>query len=169
MALFICLVLLLGMTIVGVSSVNTTTLEERMARNTRDALLSFQAAEVALRDGEDFVENTVASTATFTPAGANGMWSVADFGEDPRWEVAGVWTDARSRVADTDIDGVAAAPRYLVEHLASVELTDASSVQITSGYEDRPRVEIFRITAVGFGGTAQARTFLQSNYGRVLQ
>lgn len=169
MALFICLVLLLGMTLVGVSSVNTTTLEERMARNTRDALLSFQAAEAALREGEDFVENDVASTATFTAGGADGMWSVADFGEVPRWEMAGVWTDARSRVADADIGGVSAPPRYLVEHLTSVELTDASSVQIRSGYEDRPRVEIFRITALGFGGTADARTFLQSNYGRVLQ
>lgn len=169
MALFICLVLLLGMTLVGVSSVNTTTLEERMARNSRDALMSFQAAEAALREGEAFVENTVASTATFTAAGTDGMWSVADFGELPRWEVAGIWADGRSRVADTEIANVAAPPRYLVEHLTSVELTDAASVQLRSGYVDRPRVEIFRITAVGFGGTAGARTFLQSNYGRVLQ
>lgn len=168
MALFICLVLLLVMTVVGVSAVQTTTMEERMARNARDSMLSFQAAEAALRDGEAAVE-AVATTALFTPAGTNALWAVADFGQESRWEVDGVWGGAGTRAADTAIAGVADAPRYMIEHLTTVELTDEASVQIESGYQDRPRVEIFRITAVGFGGTRDARTFLQSHYGRVLQ
>ena len=43
-ALFISLVLLLVLTIIGVSAVQTTSLEERMARNTHDNVLAFQSA-----------------------------------------------------------------------------------------------------------------------------
>jgi type IV pilus assembly protein PilX len=49
-ALFISLVLLLLLTIIGVSAVQTTSLELRMARNDNDTLLAFQSAESALRD-----------------------------------------------------------------------------------------------------------------------
>ncbi len=62
-ALFISLVLLLVLTIIGVSAVQTTSMEERMARNTHDSVLAFEAAEVALRTGETFLRNNVNSTA----------------------------------------------------------------------------------------------------------
>ena len=66
-ALFISLVLLLVLTIIGVSAVQTTSMEERMARNTHDSVLAFEAAEVALRTGETFLRNNVNSTALFPP------------------------------------------------------------------------------------------------------
>ena len=71
-ALFISLVLLLMLTILGVSAVQGTSLEARMARNDHDTLLAFQAAESALRDAEDQLE-TITSTVNFTDAGANGL------------------------------------------------------------------------------------------------
>ena len=55
-ALFISLVLLLVLTILGVSVVQTTSLEIRMARNEHDSLLAFEAAESALRDAEAALE-----------------------------------------------------------------------------------------------------------------
>ena len=55
-ALIITLLILLVMTIVSVSSVQTTTIEERMAGNLRDRNLAFQAAETALRNAESFIE-----------------------------------------------------------------------------------------------------------------
>ena len=67
-ALFISLVLLLVLTIIGVSAVQTTSLEERMARNTNDSVLAFESAEVALRTAETFLRNNVNSTALFPPA-----------------------------------------------------------------------------------------------------
>ena len=47
--LLISLVILLVLTIVGVSAMRNTTLEEKMAGNMRDKGLSFQAAEATLR------------------------------------------------------------------------------------------------------------------------
>jgi type IV pilus assembly protein PilX len=168
-ALFISLVLLLVLTIIGVSAVQTTTLETRMARNEHDVLLAFQAAESALRDAEEFLE-TVVTTAIFTNGGANGLWTIAEFGEPNRWEAANVWQGGTSVVAPTVAGTVVAEqPRYLIEHIASV-LREENAFQITDPYSASAadRIEIFRITARGVGGTPNARVMLQTTYGRIV-
>jgi len=121
--LFISLVLLLVLTIISVSVVQTTSLEERMSRNSRDAALAFQSAEAALRDGENFLE-TVVALGPFDDVGTNGLWSTPVLGQAPRWETSAIWNDSRSAVAATHIDGVARQPRYIVEHIASVLLEE---------------------------------------------
>jgi len=169
-ALFISLVLLLVLTIIGVSTVQTTTLETRMARNEHDVLLAFQAAESALRDAEVFLLQsviTVEDTDQFTDSGAGGLWEVADDPLDPDpWTIGGIWTGAQSVVASTDPGTVVdEPPRYLIEHLGDVE-SQENPYQITTGYPDPvDRVAMFRITARGVGGSANARVLLQSTYG----
>jgi type IV pilus assembly protein PilX len=169
-ALFISLVLLLILTILGVSAVQTTSLEERMARNSNDWLLAFQAAESALRDAEDFIE-TVTATAPFTTAGTNGLWEVSGVGEVDRWEVEGNWTGGGSVEAPTDVRAVPTqpAPRYMIEHMATL-IRDENAYQVGDPYlgGTADRVEIFRVTALGTGGSPNAQVMLQSTYGRVL-
>ena len=166
--LFISLVLLLILTILSVSVVQTTSLEERMSRNSRDTAMAFQSAESALRDGEDFLE-TVVSLAPFTAAGTNGLWETPVLGQQPRWENTAIWSDARSVAAATAIGGVAHPPRYIVEHIASVLLEDnAYQVQDPYAGGTSDRIEMFRITALGWGGTDTARVLLQTTYGRKL-
>ena len=145
-ALFISLVLLLVLTIIGVSSVQTTSLEVRMTGNEHNTMLAFQAAESALRDAEAQLE-TVVALGAFTQAGTNGLYEVADLGDPEHWQAAAVWTGANSRLAPTQVDGVAEQP-----------YAAAAS----------DRVEMFRITARGVGGNTNARVLLQSNYGRIL-
>lgn len=55
--LIIALVFLLLMTLVGIAAMQGTTLQERMAGNHRDRNLAFQAAEAALREGEDWLDS----------------------------------------------------------------------------------------------------------------
>lgn len=50
--LIISLIMLLLLTLIGTSSMQTTSLEEKMAGNFRDRNLAFQAAESAIRDAE---------------------------------------------------------------------------------------------------------------------
>ena len=50
--LIISLIMLLLLTLIGTTSMQTTTLEEKMAGNMRDRNIAFQAAESALRDAE---------------------------------------------------------------------------------------------------------------------
>lgn len=168
-ALFISLVLLLVLTIIGVSAVQTTALETRMARNDHDLLLAFQAAESALRDGENFIEG-VLTTAVFTPAGNDGLWARPEFGDTDRWLDGAIWSGNGSVEAPTDPGAVvAAAPRYFIEHMASV-LREENAYQLNDPYafSAADRIEIFRVTALGTGGSDRARVLLQSTYGRVL-
>ena len=167
-ALFISLVLLLVLTIIGVSAVQTTSLEERMARNTHDSVLAFEAAEVALRTGETFLRNNVNSTAMFPAAGANGLWKAADYAQTERWEQANIWTGTNSvAVAANTITGVAEQPRYVIEWVASVQRNDNPYLQGSSYSALFDRIEIFRITARGVGGTTNARVLLQSTFGLI--
>jgi len=169
MALFISLVLLLVLTIIGVSAVQTSTLETRMARNEHDVLLAFEAAESALHDAEDLLE-TVVTTTVFTSGGNNGLWDIPDLGDPNRWDDPDIWTGGGSVVASTSVGTVVAAqPRYFIEHIASIE-REENAYQIDDPYAmtATDRVEIFRITALGTGGTENARVMLQSTYGRVL-
>lgn len=168
-ALFISLVLLLVLTIAGVSAVQTTSLEERMARNTHDNLMAFMSAEAALREGEVIVEDTVDDDTDFVAAGTDGMWLVAGFGSDPVWEDPDIWlaSSATSVQADATIPYVNQQPRYIVEYIARViEDNDdlASDEEIPP-----PIIHMYRVTAVGVGGTANARVFLQSVYGKFLE
>lgn len=167
-ALFISLVLLLVLTIIGISSVQTTSLEVRMTRNQHDAALAFQSAESALRDAEVLVE-ALTSTAEFTDTGNNGLYNVASLGADEHWQAATVWTGTNSIEAPTIMANVAAQPRFIVEHVAAVLLED-NAYQLTDPYAAAAagRVEMFRITARGVGGSTNAQVLLQSSYGRIL-
>lgn len=167
-ALFISLVLLLVLTIVGVSAVQTTTLETRMARNEHDTMLAFQAAESALRDAEAALEGIV-STAGFTDGGAGGMWTVADLGDPNRWDNAAAWSGGGTVVAPTAVANVAEAPRFMIEHVATV-VREENAYQISDPYAANAsdRIEMFRVTARGVGGSENARVLLQTTYGRIL-
>jgi type IV pilus assembly protein PilX len=57
--LAISLIILLLLTIIGLSATQTTALEEKMAGNLRDKSLAFQAAESALRVEEDCITKGV--------------------------------------------------------------------------------------------------------------
>lgn len=55
-ALPVALIFLLVLTVIGVSSLGTTVFEEKMAANSLNREIAFQAAEAALREGERHVE-----------------------------------------------------------------------------------------------------------------
>ena len=164
-ALFVSLVLLLVLTIIGVSAVQTTSLEERMARNTHDSILAFQAAEVALREAEGFLQNNVNSTAPFD--GTNGLWEASQYGQAERWEQASIWTGGNSRTAATAVAGVDAQPRFIIEWVATVQRQDNPHLMVPSSSALFDRIEIFRITARGVGGSPNALVLLQSTFGVV--
>ncbi len=56
-ALIFSLVILLIMTLIGITSMSSSTLEEKMAANDRARKVAFQAAESALRDAETTIAN----------------------------------------------------------------------------------------------------------------
>ena len=67
------------------------------------------------------------------------------------------------------VQGVASQPRFLMEHIATV-VREENAYQIDDPYSGSAadRIEMFRITARGVGGTQNTRVLLQSTYGRIL-
>ncbi|MBN1238036.1 MAG: hypothetical protein JXB36_06015 [Gammaproteobacteria bacterium] len=156
-ALMVSLVLLLIMTLLGVTSMRTTTLQERMAGNLRDNNLAFQAAEAALREGEDVLE-----AATVPPFNdANGLLQMRSGAGQPSFWNAFDWAADGRQATAPNPSIVAAAPRYVIEELPPLP-AEGDSLRFGA----LPDVGFYRITARGVGGTADAVSILQTTYRR---
>lgn len=154
-ALIIGLVFLLILTIVGLSSMRGTTLQERMAGNVRDRNLAFQAAEAALRDGEEFLQQ--ASLPLFEDA--NGLLRMrAGAGRASYWD--DYFASENTRIADP-VPGVPLAAEYVIEELPPIPGSDDSIA-----FGPLPDVGVYRVTSRATGGTPDAVVILQSTYRR---
>jgi type IV pilus assembly protein PilX len=154
-ALIVAMVMLLAMTLVGVTAVRNTTLQERMAGNLRDSNLAFQSAERALREGETFLRSPTIPPFT----GANGLLTMQDdAGRASFWSAYDWAGNGRTAAGVTD---VASAPLYVIEELPAVPLSGGSA-----SFGPLPDVGFFRVTAQAVGGTADAVTILQTTYRR---
>jgi len=163
--LVVSLIVLLIMTIVGVSSIKTTTLEERMAGNLRDQNLSFQSAEAALIEGEKFLEDNVIIIADSTAG-------IHDTGDAPNPYEAATWSDAALSVAaTTDINDEENA-RYYIEKLGGVgsgSSTAGKNITFDPGggsQADNSSVTGYKVVAIGRGPSGQAQSILVSYYGK---
>jgi type IV pilus assembly protein PilX len=157
-ALVVALVMLLLMTILGVTALRTTTLQERMAGNVRDSNLALQAAEAGLRGGEQLLEGTIP---VFTGTGGLLDTAQAGAGQATFWSTYN-WS-GNSRTV-TGVAGVQADPRYVIEQLPAVPGSGGGSlVETGGGVSDSG---FFRITARAVGGSAEAVAILQTTYRR---
>lgn len=153
-ALIVALVMLLIMTVLGVSAMRSTTLQERMAGNLRDGNLAFQAAEAALREGEDFLEGTLPPF-----AGASGLLQMQDgAGQAAFWNAHDWAANSRTGAA---VVGTTAAPRYVIEELPAVPVEGGSE-----RFGPLPEIGFYRVTARAVGGTTDAVSVLQTTYRR---
>jgi len=164
LVLVVSLIFLLLMTLIGITSIRTTTMEERMAGNTRDQHLAFMAAETTLREAETALE-AFASTAVFGTGTGNGYY---DTDNDADYTVSGTWTGTDSIVA-TSIPEVNTAPRYYIKLVTCISGTGGGMGM--SGYgkvKGGGDTQLFRITARGTGGTDTTSAIVRGHYGKVL-
>ncbi len=143
MTLMVSLVFLIILTMLGVTAVSDNSLQERMAGNTRQRDLAFQAAEAALR----YAESTLPSWRRSAFDGSvQGLFTYA--ANEPNdavyWRDMAHWSSSRQMPAGS-LNQVAEPPRYLVHKMPS------------SG-----EVEYYRVTARGVGGDTSAVVILQS-------
>lgn len=162
--LAVTLIILLVVTLLTVGNMQGSLLQEKMAGNTNDRNVAFQAAESALREGEVFLENIV-SLGDFD--GAAGLFGRTD--AEPVFYQSGTWSNSANHVvAATDL-GTYEPPRYFIKNMTTV--TGAEGALNMSGYGDNKGsgdVTIFRITARATGTSADsAEVILRTQYGRI--
>ena len=107
--LIVALIMLLLLTIIGLSSMRGTSLQENMTGNMRDSNLALQAAEAALRKGEQIVRNESPSaldTLELTPQ--TGTYaSFPGVGADPSYTITHLARQRTSTSAGEPVSGFA--------------------------------------------------------------
>jgi len=152
-ALAIALVFLLLLTLIGVTAMQTSTLQERMAGNVRDRNVAFQLAEEALRDAERRLQSGAID-------GATSFSEVHLHGDAPAWE--DVLNCSGSDVRVVEVEGAARSPCYFIEEL-QVDVDGFFQEDLEFG-EYRPPMTftLYQITGIGTGRTSDARVVLRA-------
>lgn len=165
--LIFCLIFLTVLTMMGVSGMESTTLEERMSGNMRDYTMAFQAAESAIKDAEAWLI-LQGNLPIVSGDGSTRVWSensmdpAADDGKY-WWEHAnanGDWWTANG-VAIADVAEVSEQPMYIIEEYRSVD--SGQSIAIGAGQTTQPRT-FHRVTARGVGVNPTTSVSVQTTF-----
>ena len=165
MVLMISLIFLVLLTLLAVSAMQGTILQERMAGNTRDRMLALEAAETALRVGSNILGNPGG-----LPSGT-GMYMVpltspaAAYTFTQQWDTYPWSTSAATLAGGSSISGVAQQPQYVIERLSTTPPSGGTQVAAI-GFAPGAGHGYFRITSRGVGATVNASVILQEFYVR---
>ena len=162
--LVVSLLFLVVLTLLGIATMRTNVIEERLAGNSRDWGLAFQAAEAALRDGAADIQSGtrfVGKTGFANGCSTTGLCNVETDGT-PIWQdmvisantgwISGADTAPSVKYGTytgaypATISGVSKQPRYLIEFIMK---TGSLGINVPGNY-------VYRITARGFGASEDA-------------
>lgn len=147
-ALVVALIFLLLMTLLSTSTMRGATMQERMAGNTRDYNLGFQAAEAALREGETYLRTTVVLP-DFDDTGAHYVVNSAN---RPSWHSYPPSSGSGYLTYGGNSPDTAVLPQYYLEKLTTARPAGTETETGTAIDE----IYYFRITAVGYGGAVDS-------------
>jgi type IV pilus assembly protein PilX len=153
--LMVSMIMLLLLSIIGVTGSQVTSLEEKMAGNSYDQNIAFQSAEEALRSAEQVINAPGFNITTFDGTNnATGRFSPTD---RPDYTNANTWVNTSAQAANV-IPLVATQPRYFIHYIGNQpsDPLDPSSIPIS----------MFRIVARGTGRQDTTRVFLQAYFGK---
>lgn len=167
--LLVGLVMVLLISIISLSAIRGSNLQEAMAGNMRERNIAFQSAESALRLGEALVSDQVKRPVMTNTLGLYGdtyktpSTSVLTFTDDN-------WKDAsKVKVTDLNLKYVARQPSYVVEQLdpdiGAGAGMEGSAIDI-QGMQNTGDITPYRVTARGFGATVNSIKTLQTAYNR---
>lgn len=172
-ALVISLIILVSLTMLGLTSIQRTTTDLAMAGNQRETGLMFEAAEVGLATAVDYIEtsNSNADFANTTPNLTVGRTTVE--ADNTAYSSPNYFTDwASSTTTLTSLHSklmaTPAQPRYMIEYLGDRSQNPLASVNI-GGYGTQQTgkiVSIYRPTSRGEGLTGNSFRYLQAYFGK---
>lgn len=162
-ALVISLLMLLVMTLLGVTAMMTSRLQEKMAINARQYNLAFQASESALRTGEEETRLAAVQDPTaYTATCGSGLCLHSTSGT-PAWLSTGWATGTNVRKSATDLAGIPSTyqPMYIIEILPK-QSPQGNNISQTTVYGPNNTPQYFRVTSYGSGADGTSAVMLQS-------
>lgn len=164
-ALAISLIFLLLMTIIGVSAMSTTALQEKMAGNLKDKHWSFNASESGAMAGERVLcLDYDGRIPVIDPSNTtDGLYRTSGTGE-PIWEtVDWAGSDTFTHTAAFSSSKLYEAPRFIIEEVQEVK----EGLGGGGGYSESGKSRmLYRVTGRGVGGTPNAVSIVQSTFAK---
>ncbi len=172
--LAISLIILVVMTILGITAMQTTVVQEKMAGNLRDKDVAFRAAEAGLQVALTYLERQT-EPPEVNSAGTRNVWpgctvddadSCAGKGNVSVLEAAGQAVDYDDATAwgagvvSAPLTGVAAQPRIAIEH-RYVPPLDVEAAALGDG------LHFYTVSALGYGASNRTKVLLQSTVAKV--
>jgi type IV pilus assembly protein PilX len=171
--LVIGLIMLVLLTLLGITGAQNALFEEKMASNVRDKNMAFEAAEAALIAGENYIQKNVISTGPFDSDGSDGLYNNAI---ENIWQKVD-WTgndtgNSNEVIVYVDLNSahkIKTSPKYVIQHYGTiVSEEDKLNLDNYGQGTGAGEVEMFRVTARGTGGSNDATVVLQTTYGKRL-
>jgi type IV pilus assembly protein PilX len=184
--LIVALVMLLVMTVAGVTTMTGATLQERIAGNQRQKAVSRINADEALRAAEAYLDslhgarsmNEGQLLADFSGASAvdaDGLYMEKPFSNGGVIRqinfdrIDGAWTANNSTAVPEE---ASASARYVIEYLGGFDAENfgleddlsGDSLEGLQGGKGAADRKVFRITAIGFGNNTNVESVLESYY-----
>lgn len=159
--MFVALILLLILSLLGVTAARMQTVEERMARNDDNRQMGQQSAEAALRSAE---YGLITGSYVNFAGNANGLYAPLLPNGSP---LTGMdWTIPANTLPYagppmTSMPATVPAPKAVIENLPSVA-TIGDDLSVTSLNPASPPVTVYRVTAQGIGADGTSTTMLQT-------
>ncbi len=184
-ALFISLIILVGVTLIGLSSMSSSIMQEKMAGNYRQEDLAFQAAASAMRWAEFWLlgrktrpepSDCMLDIAAGCSPDIDAVLAKGSFDESPPETMSKYWWQAQARRfgrlyenwgnaaagSEWQLPGLADQPRYTIEEMARVKFG--------SGLEGDDMVQnyifVYRVAAAGVGEIDTGAAVVESHFIR---
>lgn len=169
-ALITSLVILLVLTVLGISAMQTSNLQENIVGNLKNHVLALQAAESALTAAETNLQAVYpAPTAStnkitlgsihFGPILARGLITTPL--STSAYDFTNVWTAGNSTVYGASLNGLYADPSYLIE----MEQFVPNNLDPETRAKRQGRF-YYRVTARGVGNSQHSAVLLQEYYAK---
>lgn len=171
--LVVALIMLVIMTLLGLSGIRTIVQEEKMTASARDRGLAFQAAETALRAAEEDLlgrpigakpaksDGLKCNPGTLIAKAATGYISQTDVDCGPDWPKDVSDSDWKSHAKTVTTNTLAGNASYIIEFLGGE--FPCNPTEDNPALVD-PNCSRYRITARANPGTGRADVMLQSIY-----
>jgi type IV pilus assembly protein PilX len=163
--LIVSLLLLLVLTILAIGASQTTRLEERMAGNTRDMDMAFQASEAGLRAAEQYIAKTPSLPTCLDPSSAScyvldqGHFATTDLARQTE-----AWWRTNAKAFGTattqEVQGVTEEPRFVIEEFQTVTFS------LVVGHGVPPGKTYYKSTAWSPGATNTSHAVVESVFSR---
>lgn len=165
-ALILSLLMLLVLTLLGVSSMQGSIMQERMVSGQREGMQSLETAESALVEAEAAVDG-INLLSEFD--GTDGLYGQDDAAPEP---LALDWVNSTNVIAVGSADEVTPlTPRYFIQHMGEARQPEQLTDLVVEGYTHETgatEAQAFRIVAWSSGPTGESRRVIESYYARQL-